>query len=56
MKMKSKNVKVTLRTHERLREHLKNSKYGWTMDRLINQLIDVYEMEKALQAPPEDPH
>ena len=52
LKMRTTTIKVTLNTRERLLEH---SKYGHSFDQTINRLIDILEMEKALQLPPEEP-
>ena len=49
--MKTTTIKVTLRTRERLLEH---QKYGHTFDQTINRLLDILEMELALQSPPEE--
>ena len=49
--MKTTTIKITLKTRERLLDH---QKYGHTFDQTINRLLDILEMELALQTPPEE--
>ena len=52
-KVKPTTVKVTLETHSRLTERLKKSPNGWHYNDVIKQLLDIAEMEAALQLPQE---
>ena len=49
--MRTTTIKITLKTRERL---LKRMKYGYTYDKAIQEILDIAEMELALQAPPEE--
>jgi len=49
--MMSTLIRITLKTRERLQGHMK---YGDTFNSVINRLLDIADMEAALQLPPEE--